>query len=134
MKVLVVCTGNSCRSQMAEAFFNEMDGVEAKSAGTHPEKVNPSAVAVMNELNIDISGNQSNHVDDFIKEEFDYVLTVCDSAGQNCPVFPGSGQKVHHSFEDPAKAEGNPVQVLEKFRQVRDEISKYTMQFVNQKR
>ena len=130
MKVLVVCTGNSCRSQMAEAFLNQMEGVEAKSAGTHPEVVNPNAVAVMEEVGIDIGLKASNHVDEFANEEFDYVITVCDHAGHNCPVFPGAGQRIHESFEDPAKATEANEDVLDKFREVRDLIRLYVSRFV----
>ncbi|MBN4072146.1 arsenate reductase ArsC [Flavobacteriales bacterium AH-315-E23] len=130
MKILIVCTGNSCRSQMAEAFFNELDGVEAKSAGTHPEKVNPVAVEVMGELGIDISDNQSNHVDDYTDESFDYVLTVCDHAERNCPVFPGDWHHIHHAFRDPAKAEGTEEEVLCVYREVRDEIKDYLPEFL----
>ena len=132
MKVLVVCTGNSCRSQMAEAFFNAVDGVEAKSAGTHPEKVNPIAVAVMKELDIDISNNQSNHLDDFIDQKFDYIITVCDNAVEKCPVFAGGGKRIHQSFEDPAKASGTPDEVLSKFREAREAIRVYVKSFVSQ--
>jgi len=129
MKILVVCTGNSCRSQMAETFFNEVDGVEAKSAGIHPEKVNPLAVAVMAELNMDISSNQSNHVDDYLNEPFDYVLTVCNNAEQNCPVFPGAKRLIHHAFKDPAKAEGTEEEVILVYREVRDQIKSYIGEF-----
>ncbi|MBL4755433.1 MAG: arsenate reductase ArsC [Flavobacteriales bacterium] len=132
MKVLVVCTGNSCRSQMAEAFFNAIDGVEAQSAGTHPEKVNPLAIAVMNELNIDISKNESNHLDEFIDQNFDYIITVCDRAEKECPVFHGGGKRVHHAFKDPAKASGTPDQILDKFREARKAIDLYVTSFVNQ--
>lgn len=132
MKILVICTGNSCRSQMAEAFFNQEEGVSAKSAGTHPEKVNSFAISVMREVDIDISGNRSNHIDDFSGESFDYVLTVCDNAAQVCPVFPGGEQKIHHSFEDPAKAVGSDEEALAKFREVRNHIKDYVDDFVRQ--
>jgi arsenate reductase len=130
MKVLVVCTGNSCRSQIAEAWFNERDGVEAKSAGTHPETVNRNAVAAMSEVGIDIGHKDSNHLDDYIDEEFDYVITVCDHAEQHCPVFAGAGQHMHHSFEDPAKFKGTEEETLNKFRAIRDEIQVYVNDFV----
>ena len=132
MNILVVCTGNSCRSQMAEALFNAEAGIAAKSAGTHPEKVHPIAVAVMKELDIDISHNQSNHLDDFIDQKFDYIITVCNSAEQRCPVFPGGGQRIYHGFDDPAKAIGTPDQILDKFRQTREEIRFFVKEFVSQ--
>lgn len=117
---------------MAEAWLATHDGVEARSAGTQPEPVNLNAVAVMREAGIDISYKASNHIDDYLDKEFDYVITVCDNAGDNCPVFPGGGQRVHQSFEDPAKFRGTEEDVLSKFRAIRDEIHKYVDDFVHQ--
>ena len=130
MKILVVCTGNSCRSQMADAFFNKFEDVEAKSAGTNPEGVNPLAAAVMGELGIDISNNGSNHVDEYIDESFDFIITACDNAEKNCPVFQGAGKKIHYEFEDPARAIGSNEERIVKFREVRDQIKSYVNDFV----
>ena len=115
---------------MAEALFNEQDGIEAFSAGTHPESVNPNAISAMRDVGIDISNKKSNHLDDYIKDEFDYVLTVCHNAEQNCPVFPGGRQHLHHSFEDPAKFRGSEEETLDKFKEVRDQIKLYVNDFV----
>lgn len=115
---------------MADGFFNAIDGVEAKSAGTRPEQVNPLAVSVMSEVGIDIHNNESNHVEEYLEESFDYVLTVCDSAEQNCPVYPRAGQKLHQAFEDPAKTHGSEEEILEKFREVRDSIKEYVSWFL----
>ena len=106
LRILVLCTGNSCRSQMAEGFFRHYgrDCVDVVSAGTEPKGLNPIAVRVMNEIGIDISQHTSNHVRDYLDRQFDYVITVCDHAAQNCPRFPGEGTKLHWPFDDPADA------------------------------
>jgi arsenate reductase len=125
MKILIICTGNSCRSQMAEGFLKSLDGnLEVSSAGTKPEvKVNPNAVKVMNEIGIDISSCKPKNADIFINEEFDYVITVCDSAKESCPVFTGKVKhRLHIGFEDPAEARGTEEDVLEVYRKVRDQI------------
>jgi arsenate reductase len=125
LNVLVLCTGNSCRSQMAEGWLNAHygDTIHAFSAGSDPSGyVHPKAVEVMGEVGIDISAGRSKHMSEFIKQPFDYVLTVCDSAAEACPVFPGPGKRVHRDFFDPAKAEGDDEQVLAIFRRVRNEI------------
>lgn len=124
MKILILCTGNSCRSQMAEGFLNTYHAVEAYSAGTNPsEKVHPKAVQVMNEIGIDISSHMPKMVDKFISEAFDYVITVCDNARENCPVFLGDVKhRLHIGFEDPAEARGTDEEVLEVFRTIRDQI------------
>jgi arsenate reductase len=118
-KILILCTGNSARSQMAEGLLRHDAGdrFDVASAGTKPGRVRPEAIAVMNEIGIDISGHRSKSVEEFTGESFDYVLTVCDNARENCPVFPGHGKRLHHGFDDPA--------TLEDFRRVRDEIRIY---------
>ena len=124
-QVLFLCTGNSCRSQMAEGLVNYYLGDEwdAYSAGTDPAGyVHPLAVRAMSELNIDISCQRSKSTDEFREYEFDSVVTVCDDAAENCPVWLGSGLKVHIGFEDPARATGSDEERLAVFRRVRDEI------------
>jgi arsenate reductase len=125
-KVLFLCTGNSARSQMAEAFLRAYGGdfYEAYSAGLQPRPINPYAIQVMKEIGIDISGQTSKGVEVYLgKQFFQYLITVCDRAEQNCPsVWPGVNYKLHWSFEDPAAFEGTPDEKLEKFRQVRDLI------------
>ena len=124
-RVLILCTGNSCRSQMAEGFLKSINpGLAVVSAGTAPaSEVNPYAVRVMHEVGIDISANKPKSVDTFLSEPFDYVVTVCDNAKETCPLFTG---KVHHrihiGFDDPADATGTEAEVLGEFRRVRDEI------------
>jgi arsenate reductase (thioredoxin) len=112
-RVLILCTGNSARSQMAEGLLRHDAGelFEVESAGTHPGLVRPEAVAVMRELGIDISKNRSKHVDEFSGESFDYVITVCDNARESCPAFFGDAQKVHHNFKDPAALVGSEVPI-----------------------
>jgi arsenate reductase len=121
-RVLILCTGNSARSQMAEGLLRKMAGdrFEVFSAGTRPAGLNPNAVAAMSEAGIDISGQRSKPVDEFLGQQFDYIITVCDNANESCPVFPGSGERIHHNFEDPAAAA--PGQQPDKFRAVRDQI------------
>jgi arsenate reductase len=123
-RVLILCTGNSARSQMAEGLLRHDAGdrFEVFSAGTKPGRVRPEAITVMRELGIDISGNRSKHVDEFAGQNFDYVLTVCDNARQSCPVFPGQAVRVHHNFDDPAASESPEEERLALFRRVRDEI------------
>ena len=125
MKILILCTGNSCRSQMAEGFLKSFDSnLEVYSAGTKPEKeVNPRAIQVMKEKNIHLSSNRPENVEKFLEEAFDYVITVCDSAKETCPVFMGDVEhKLHMGFEDPAGATGTEDEILDKFREVRDQI------------
>lgn len=131
-KVLFICTHNSARSQMAEGMVNALfsDVFEAYSAGTEPSEVNPLAIRVMSEINIDISSFQSKGVDKFIGQTFDYVVTVCDSAKETCPFFPG-GQTLHQSFKDPAAAQGETEEILAVFRTVRDEIMLWLKDFVS---
>jgi arsenate reductase len=123
-RVLILCTGNSARSQMAEGLLRHLGGgrFEVESAGTHPGRVRPEAVEAMREVGIDISGHRSKSVDEFAGQEFDYVITVCDHAREHCPVFPARTERVHWSFEDPAAAGGDEAARLAVFRRVRDEI------------
>ncbi len=127
LKILFLCTGNSCRSQMAEGWtrFLKGDSIEPFSAGTVVQGVNPLAVKVMKEAGVDISHQRSKHIDEVIDSEFDYVITVCDQARENCPYFPGKTQRVHVGFDDPPKlAENtkNEEEALTHYRRVRDEI------------
>ena len=124
IKILVLCTGNSCRSQMAEGFFREYGkgNVMVKSAGLDPSHVNPTAIEVMNEIGIDISMHSSTSLTEYLNEPFDYVITVCDNAAQKCPAFPRGGERLHWPFEDPHYAKGTKEEVLNFFRKVRDQI------------
>jgi arsenate reductase len=126
-RVLILCTGNSARSQMAEGLLRHDAGdrFEVESAGTRPSHVRPEAIAAMNELGIDISGHRSKSVDEFAGQQFDYVLTVCDNARESCPIFPGQTARIHHSFDDPAEAKGTDEERLAVFRRVRDELRAY---------
>src|SRR5690625_5705432 len=123
-QVLVLCTGNSCRSQIAEGYLRYFagDNVEIRSAGIETHGVNPRAVAVMKEDGIDISHHVSSHVDEFREIPFDYVITVCDHARGSCPHFPTSARVLHHNFTDPANAEGSEEEIMEMSRKVRYEI------------
>lgn len=124
-KILILCTGNSCRSQMAEGFLKSFDHeLEVYSAGTKPAKeVNPNSIAVMKEDGIDISGNFPKDVNQFTKDAFDYVITVCDNAKEVCPVFTGKVKhRLHLGFIDPADATGTREEILNEYREVRDEI------------
>ena len=124
-KILILCTGNSCRSQMAEGFLKSFESVlEVYSAGTNPsQQVHPKAIQVMKEVGIDISKNYPKMVDQFLNESFDYVITVCDNAKETCPVFIGKvGKQLHIGFEDPADATGAEEEILSEFRRIRDEI------------
>ena len=123
-RVLILCTGNSARSQMAEGLLRHDGGTgfEVESAGTKPSTVRPEAIEAMKELGIDISSHRSKSVDEFAGQEFDYVVTVCDNAKESCPVFPGKTERIHWSFEDPAAVEGEWETRLAAFRRIRDEI------------
>ncbi len=123
-RILFLCTGNSCRSQMAEGIVNHFYGeeYEAFSAGVKPSVVNPRAIAVMQELGIDISQQTSKHLKEFIGQEFSYIITVCDNAKVSCPIFPGNAERLHWSFEDPAEAEGTEDEIMDEFRRIRDQI------------
>lgn len=123
-RVLILCTGNSARSQMAEGLLKHDggDSFEVFSAGTKPTHVRPEAITVMRELGIDISGQRSKSVDEFAGQQFDYVMTVCDSAKESCPIFTGSTERIHWSIEDPASIQGSDEQRLTAFRRIRDEL------------
>ena len=130
-RILILCTGNSARSQMAEGLLRHDAGdrFEVESAGTKPGHVRREAIAVMKEIGIDLSGHRSKHVDEFAGHSFDYVLTVCDNAKESCPILPGHGNRIHKSFEDPAALEGPEQDRLALFRRVRDEIRAYLKTF-----
>ena len=131
-RVLILCTGNSARSQMAEGLLRHDAGdrFDVESAGTKPSIVRPEAIAAMRELGIDISGHRSKHVDEFEGQQFDTVITVCDNAKESCPVFLGGVKKLHHSFDDPPPAsQGTDAERLAVFRRVRDELRQYLKDF-----
>jgi arsenate reductase len=123
-KILVLCTGNSARSQMGEGLFRAEGGaaVEVFSAGVKPSSVRPEAIAVMKEIGIDISGHRSKSVDEFSGQSMDYVVTVCDNARDACPLFPAGTERIHWSLEDPAAVEGGEPERLEAFRRIRDQL------------
>lgn len=125
--VLFVCTHNAVRSQMAEAFLNEIyaDRYTAYSAGTDPAQIDPFVIAVMKEAGVDVSGYKSKGLNDFQGREFDYVITVCDQARESCPYFPGGKMRIHKSFPDPSKFQGWHDSVIHEYRLVRDEIRKW---------
>lgn len=136
-RILVLCTGNSCRSQMAEGFLKFFDkNLEVYSAGTKPaDKVNPFAVKAMKEVGIDISQNYPKSVDQFLNDSFDYVITVCDNAKETCPVFMGEVKhRLHIGFDDPAEAVGTEEEVMPVYRRVRDEIKEKFYDFVQKLR
>ena len=129
-KVLILCTGNSCRSQMAEVLLLSFSPTtKVYSAGTKPEKVNPFAIKAMAEIGIDISQNTSNHVDEYTHIDFDYVFTVCDNAKEICPIYPKAKKMIHHSFMDPADATGTEQEQLRVYVEVRDQLSDYFKAF-----
>lgn len=130
-RVLILCTGNSARSQMAEGLLRHDAGetFEVASAGTRPSSVRPEAIAVLAELGIDISNHRSKHTDELAEQPFDYVITVCDNARESCPVFLGKAEKLHHDFADPAALNGTEAERLALFRRVRDELRRYLREF-----
>ena len=131
--VLILCTGNSCRSHMAEGILRSLAGdiVDARSAGSHPAGyVHPVAIEVMREIGIDISGHASKSLDQFLDQPVHTVITVCGKVDQVCPVFPGQVERIHHGFDDPAHAEGSPEEIRETFRRVRDEIGSFLSEFL----
>ncbi|QHS56304.1 arsenate reductase ArsC [Mucilaginibacter sp. 14171R-50] len=132
--VLVLCTGNSCRSQIAEGYLRHFAGEKANvySAGIETHGVNTMAVMVMADDGIDISAHKSNHVDEYLNIPFDYVITVCDNAQEACPYFPGDVHRFHHNFQDPAKAKGNHEEVVNEFKRVRDMIKIFAANFVKE--
>lgn len=125
--ILVLCTGNSCRSQLAEGYLRYFHGDNANvySAGVETHGVNPRAVATMKEDGIDISAHTSNHVDEYLDIPFDLILTVCDHASERCPIFPSNAKRIHHNFSDPAKATGSEEEIMTEFRKVREEIKAF---------
>lgn len=133
-RVLIVCTGNSARSQMAEGLFRHVAGdrFEVFSAGTKRASVRPEAIAVMNEIGIDISSHRSKSVEEFAEEPLDLVITVCDSASQTCPVFPGEGNRLHWPFPDPAVVNGTEAERLDAFRSVRDQIHAHILAYLRE--
>ncbi|HEU4717181.1 MAG TPA: arsenate reductase ArsC [Bacteroidia bacterium] len=133
-KILVLCTGNSCRSQMAEGYLRFFAGNKAEvfSAGIETHGLNPRAVAVMKEDGIDISAHTSDNVDKYRNIDFDFVITVCDNAKESCPVFPSQAKKFHRNFPDPAKIKGTEEEIMNGFRHVRDEVKAYCLAFVNE--
>jgi len=132
-RILILCTGNSARSQMAEGLLRSEAGdrVDVFSAGTKPSDVRPEAVQVMRELGIDISGHRSKSVDEFRGQEFTYVITVCDNANESCPVFPGNTKRLHLPFDDPAAVQGTEEQRRAAFRTIRDQIRRKLIDFAH---
>ena len=132
--ILVLCTGNSCRSQIAEGYLQYFAGDKAQvySAGIETHGVNPKAIQVMAEDHIDISQHTSNNVDEYTGIPFDYVVTVCDNAKENCPYLPGNFKRFHFNFPDPAKAQGTPEEIIDEFRRVRAMIKVYSKDFVSE--
>jgi arsenate reductase (thioredoxin) len=133
-KVIFICTGNSCRSQMAEGLLRTLAGdrYEVYSAGLKPSVVNPRAIHVMKEIGTDISGHQSKSVEQYLEQPFDYIITVCDNANETCPYFPGSGKRIHWSFTDPADATGTEEEILSEFRKIRDQIKSGLENFIRE--
>ena len=132
--ILVLCTGNSCRSQIAHGFLASMTAGKANiySAGVETHGVNPKATSTMKEIGIDISSHTSNHITEYLGIDFDYVITVCDNAKERCPYFPTKAVKLHYNFPDPAKATGTDDEINEQFRAVRSLIKDYCEQFVEE--
>ena len=130
--ILVLCTGNSCRSQLLHGYLEQLLGDRAVvySAGIETHGLNPRAVRVMAEDGVDIAHHISNHVDEYTAVPFDYVLTVCDHANEVCPIFPSTAKKLHHNFPDPAKATGTDEEIMQQFRAVRDQVKAYAQDFV----
>lgn len=134
INILVLCTGNSCRSQIAHGFldkFTDSKKVTIYSAGIETHGVNPRAIATMKEIDIDISKNTSNLVDEYKDIDFDFSITVCDHALEKCPFFPNNAKKFHHNFPDPAKAFGDEDEIIEQFMMVREMIKTYCKKFVS---
>ena len=131
-KILVLCTGNSCRSQIAEGYLKHFakDKAGIFSAGVETHGVNPKAIATMQEDGIDISGHTSNNMNEYRDIDFDFVITVCDNARERCPFFPSGAKKFHHDFPDPAKASGTDEEILQSFRNTRQMIKDYCKKFV----
>lgn len=134
IRILVICTGNRARSQMAHGWLEHLGGprVKVDSAGTQPKGVHPLATKVMAERGINIAGHTSDHVDCYAAQDFDLVLTVCDSARESCPVFPGAKRLQHHSFEDPDRADLDGAELLAVFRRTRDDIGEFVRNLLNE--
>lgn len=132
-KILVLCTGNSCRSQIAHGYLQKFAGENAEvySAGVETHGVNPRAIATMKEDGIDISSHTSNNVDEYTHIDFDYIITVCDNAKERCPYFPSSAKRFHYNFPDPAKATGTEEEISGQFRNVREQIKQYAEEFIS---
>ena len=132
-RVLILCTGNSARSQMAEGLLREVGGddFEGVSAGISPTQVRPEAIAVMRETGIDIAGQRSKSLDEFRNQSFDYVITVCDNAKEQCPVFSGPAQRIHWGLDDPARVSGDEDLRLDAFRSARDDLSARLKEFTS---
>lgn len=132
MKILILCTGNSCRSQIAEGYLKQFlgDTAEVYSAGVETHGVNPRAIQIMDEDNIDISNHTSNHIDEYENIQFDHIITVCDHAKERCPVFPSEAKHHHYNFPDPAKATGTEEEILKSFETTRNLIKNYLKDFV----
>ena len=133
--VLVLCTGNSCRSQMAHGWLNYYSGGTSTiySAGIETHGVNPKAIHSMAKAGVDISHHTSNHVDEYLAVEFDYIITVCDHAAENCPIFPSNtALRLHQNFSDPSKLVGNQEEIEQAFRKTREEVSDFCRSFVNE--
>ena len=135
-RVLFLCTGNSCRSQMAEGFLRHMAGdrFEVFSAGVKPTQVNPLAIKVMAEVDVDISKHRSKSAMEFIGQQFDYMITVCDNAKQTCPIFPGGYEKIHWDLKDPAEAQGSETERMVVFREIRNEIRQKIEEWIKNRR
>ena len=133
-QILVLCTGNSCRSQMAEGYLRYFANGKAKiySAGIETHGVNPVAIAVMREDGIDISQHTSNKIEEYSNLDFDYIITVCDNAKENCPYFPSMAKRFHHDFPDPAKWKGSDEEIIQQFRKVRDLVKIYCKKFIEE--
>ncbi len=134
LNILVLCTGNSCRSQMAEGYlrFFAKDKAQIYSAGIETHGVNARAVATMLEDDIDISTQTSNNIKEYSNIDFDLIITVCDNAKENCPYFPTKAKKLHHDFTDPSKTKGNEKEITEQFQNVRNEIKEYCKNFISE--
>ena len=133
-KILILCTGNSCRSQIAHGFLNHYtnSNVEVFSAGIEAHGVNPKAIETLAEIGINISKNTSNLVDEYLEISFDYIITVCDNAKESCPIFPsGKAVKIHQNFLDPSKKQGDKKTINEEFRKVREEINSFCKNFIS---
>lgn len=133
-KILVLCTGNSCRSQIAEGYLRHFakEKAEIYSAGVETHGVNPKVIATMKEDGIDISNHTSNNIEEYKNIDFDFVITVCDNAKERCPFFPSKAAKFHHNFPDPAKAIGTEEDIMKEFRYVREQIKNYCFKFVKE--